>query len=98
MVELCRCCERAGVSKARYHGHEVPHDRAGLCGCLKKYQLEHAIPDEEVRDRIDRIIFTELVSGVFLEESRQYFNWVFEELKADGAMLSCLVVRNPATN
>ena len=51
---------------------------------LKKYQLEHAIPDAEVRDRIDRIIFTELVSGVFLEESRQYFNRVFEGLKADG--------------
>ena len=51
---------------------------------LKKYQLEHAIPDAEARDRIDRIIFAELVYGVFLEESRQYFNRVFEALKADG--------------
>ena len=51
---------------------------------LKKYQLEPTIPDAEARDRIDEIIFTELVSGVFLEESRQYFNRVFEALRADG--------------
>jgi aspartate racemase len=51
---------------------------------LKKHQLNHAIPDAEDRDRINEIIFSELVNGVFSEESRLYFNRVFDNFKASG--------------
>jgi len=59
---------------------------------LQKHQLDHAIPDTEDRGRIDEIIFSELVNGVFSEESRQYFNRVFESLKdrgCDAVVLGC---------
>jgi aspartate racemase len=42
------------------------------------------IPDEDDRKRIDTIIFSQLVNGIFTEESRLYFNDVIEKLKASG--------------
>ena len=59
---------------------------------LCKHQLDYEIPDAEDRDRIDEIIFTELVDGVFSEESREYFNQVFGKLKdrgCDAVVLGC---------
>ncbi|MFW6188999.1 MAG: aspartate/glutamate racemase family protein [Planctomycetota bacterium] len=50
------------------------------------------IPAPEERERIDRIIFEELVNAEFTEESRRYFNRVMEGLKArgaDAAVLGC---------
>jgi aspartate racemase len=58
------------------------------------------IPGGEERERINEIIFKQLVNGVFPEESRLYFNEVMEGLKArgcDAAVLGCteipLIVR-----
>ena len=58
------------------------------------------IPDAPDRERIDAIIFAELVNGVFREESRLYFNTVIQALKdrgCDGVVLGCteipLIVR-----
>lgn len=54
--------------------------------------IKTVAPEEEDRERIDDIIFDELVKGVFREESRLYFNGVMERLKeqgADGAVLGC---------
>ncbi len=50
------------------------------------------IPDEAEREAVDRIIFQELVNGIFREESRLYFNGVFQHLKGlgcDAAVLGC---------
>ena len=50
------------------------------------------IPGEAEREAIDRIIFKELVNGIFREESRLYFNEVFQRLKdhgCDAAVLGC---------
>jgi aspartate racemase len=50
------------------------------------------IPDEKEREAIDRIIFKELVNGIFREGSRLYFNEVFQRLKdqgCDAAVLGC---------
>ena len=62
--------------------------------------IEREIPDEEERNKINEIIFKELVNGIFLEPSRQYFNEVTEKLKSDGCdavVLGCteipLIVR-----
>ena len=53
-----------------------------------------------MRERINTIIFEQLVNGIFLEESRLYFNEVMEDLKmrgCDAAVLGCteipLIVR-----
>jgi aspartate racemase len=67
---------------------------------LRKYGLSGSIPAASDREQINRIIFKELVNGVFLESSRLYFNEVISKLKDDGCdavVLGCteipLIVR-----
>jgi aspartate racemase len=59
---------------------------------LEKYGISCEIPDESDREKIDDIIFTELVNGIFPEDSRLYFNDVFRKLKGrgcDAVVLGC---------
>ncbi|MEW6363281.1 MAG: amino acid racemase [Acidobacteriota bacterium] len=59
---------------------------------LRKLGVAAVIPDESDRERIDTIIFKELVNGVFKEESRLYFNTVIKKLKdrrCDAVVLGC---------
>ena len=59
---------------------------------LKKFDIAVQIPAENDRERIDEIIFKELVNGIFTEESRRYFNDVIDQLKNRGceaAILGC---------
>ena len=61
-------------------------------GVLDKAGISYQIPQESDRERIDTIIFKELVNGIFTEESRLYFNTVFQKMKdmgCDGAVLGC---------
>lgn len=67
---------------------------------LKDFKIESEIPDVADRERINEIIFKELVNGIFPETSRLYFNEVAEKLKArgcDAVVLGCteipLIVR-----
>ena len=59
---------------------------------LGRAGIECVIPHGRQRERIDRIIFTQLVYGRFPEESRLYLNEVFADLKergCDAAVLGC---------
>lgn len=59
---------------------------------LQNLGIACEIPEAADRERIDTIIFKELVNGVFKEESRLYFNSVFQKLKdrgCDGAVMGC---------
>ena len=88
------------------------HARLGILGtkylmegtvypvALEEFRIESEIPDEADRERINEIIFKELVNGVFPEASRLYFNEVSSKLKArgcDAVVLACteipLIVR-----
>lgn len=67
---------------------------------LARFKIEREIPDEADREKINEIIFKELVNGIFPEASRLYFNEVAEKLKArgcDAVVLGCteipLIVR-----
>jgi aspartate racemase len=67
---------------------------------LEGFRIESNIPDEADRERINGIIFNELVNGIFTEDSRLYFNEVADKLKArgcDAVVLGCteipLIVR-----
>ena len=51
---------------------------------LEKIGITSEIPEREDREQIDRIIFEELVTGVFAEKSRIYFNEVIQDLKGSG--------------
>ena len=46
--------------------------------------IEQKLPARKDRERINRIIFDQLVEGRFLPEARVYFNEVIEGLKKDG--------------
>jgi aspartate racemase len=59
---------------------------------LQKFDIASQIPEKDDRERIDEIIFKELVNGVFTEKSRRYFNAVIEKLKSrgcDAVVLGC---------
>ena len=59
---------------------------------LEKFGIAWEIPDERQRERIDEIIFKELVNGIFPDKSRRYFNAVIDRLKkrgCDAAILGC---------
>jgi aspartate racemase len=60
--------------------------------CLRQHDIDCRIPDEAQREAIDRIIFSELVNGVFTESSRRFFNAVIETMKdrgCEGVVLGC---------
>ncbi len=92
--------------------HGLGYARLGILGtkylmeggvypeALEEFKIEREIPDEADREKINEIIFKELVNGIFPETSRLYFNEVAEKLKArgcDAVVLGCteipLIVR-----
>ena len=59
---------------------------------LDKFNISYEIPEEIDREHIDRIIFSELVNGIFTEKSRLFFNEIIQKLKnrgCDAAILGC---------
>ncbi|MBN2126231.1 MAG: amino acid racemase [Deltaproteobacteria bacterium] len=59
---------------------------------LKEVGISCRIPEEHDRERIDSIIFTELVNGIITEKSRRYFNEVIQKMKdrgCDAVVLGC---------
>jgi aspartate racemase len=61
-------------------------------GVLAKHGIACQIPGEAERERIDTIIFSELVNAIFTEKSRLYFNTVIQGLKdqgCDAVVLGC---------
>lgn len=59
---------------------------------LSAFGIAFEIPDEGDREKIDDIIFKELVNGRFPESSRLFFNDVFDRLKRRGceaAVMGC---------
>lgn len=59
---------------------------------LKNFGISCQIPDEPGREKIDQIIFKELVNGVVTESSRLYFNDIIREFKnrgCDAVVLGC---------
>jgi aspartate racemase len=86
---------RLGVLGTRYLMEGPVYPEA-----LEQYGIASEIPIESDRERINAIIFGELVNGVFSDASRLYFNEVIEKLKKSGCdaiVLGCteipLIVR-----
>ncbi|MGD9158889.1 MAG: amino acid racemase [Desulfobacteraceae bacterium] len=80
-------CNNLGITGTKYlmTGPVYPQ-------ILKKYNINCMIPDENDRDKIDNIIFKELVNAVFPEKSRLYFNEVIQKFKnqgCDAVVLGC---------
>ena len=59
---------------------------------LDRFGISSEIPDASVREKIDEIIFKELVNGIFSEASRVFFDQVMDTMKqrgCDAAVLGC---------
>ncbi|MFW9827635.1 MAG: aspartate/glutamate racemase family protein [Candidatus Thorarchaeota archaeon] len=59
---------------------------------LKKFRITSEIPEVSDQEKIDRIIFEELVNGIFSEESRKEFNRIIQKLaknNCDAIVLGC---------
>jgi aspartate racemase len=86
---------RLGVMGTKYLMESTVYPSAAA-----KRDIDCVIPEAGDRERINDIIFKQLVNGVFPEESRLYFDEVMEGLKGrgcDAAVLGCteipLIVR-----
>jgi aspartate racemase len=86
---------RLGVLGTRYLMESPTYPRAA-----SRHDIACEIPGAADRERINTIIFKQLVNGIFTEESRLYFNDVMDGLKGrgcDAAVLGCteipLIVR-----
>jgi aspartate racemase len=86
---------RLGILGTKYLAESDVYPEA-----LAGFKIASEIPDEADRERINEIIFKELVNGVFLESSRVFFNEVTDKLKTrgcDAVVLGCteipLIVR-----
>lgn len=51
---------------------------------LSAFGIRYTIPDADTRERINSIIFDELVNGIFKQESRDYFARLIEQYKGQG--------------
>jgi aspartate racemase len=59
---------------------------------LKKFRITSEIPKVSDQDKVDRIIFDDLVNGIFTEESRKEFNKIIQKLAksgCDAVVLGC---------
>ena len=59
---------------------------------LEKFGIACQVPEERDCEKIDSIIFMELVKGIFTEDARLYFNAVIQKLKergCDAVVLGC---------
>jgi aspartate racemase len=92
--------KRAGYLRLGILGTKYLMESSVYPQALEEFRIESEIPVEADREKINEIIFKELVNGVFPETSRLYFNEVAGEFKArgcDAVVLGCteipLIVR-----
>ena len=91
-VEVGRAARQYGYHRLALTGTQYLMTGPVYPEAFEGFALALEIPDDTERQEIDRIIFDELVNGIFKENSRCYFNDVFRRLKdrgCDAAVLGC---------
>jgi len=56
---------------------------------FKKHGMEVITPSEEEQDEINKIVFNELVLGIFKKETRIKLINIIKNYKVDGVILGC---------
>ena len=90
--EVAREARRLGLCQLAVTGTKYLMTGPVYPEALRRFGIAAQIPDAEDRERIDTIIFKELVNGILREPSRLYFNAVIAGLKdrgCDGVVLGC---------
>lgn len=89
---VCEEGARRGYGRLGVLGTKYLMEGPVYAEAARRAGVGREIPGAEDRERINTIIFKELVNGVFREEARLYFNEVMESLRArgcDAAVLGC---------
>jgi aspartate racemase len=84
--------QRSGYRRLGILGTKYLTESSVYPEALAEYKIEREIPERADREKINEIIFKELVNGIFLETSRLYFNEVTQGLKergCDAVVLGC---------
>jgi aspartate racemase len=99
-VAVAEEARRLGYARLGILGTKYLMEGPVYAEALGEFGVESEIPEAADRERINEIIFKELVKGVFPEASRLYLNEVADKLKArgcDAVVLGCteipLIVR-----
>jgi len=90
--EVATVAERRGYRKLAISGTKYLMTGPVYTEALRARGIAWEIPDDDERERIDRIIFTQLVYGRFPEDARLYFNEVYARLAergCDAAVMGC---------
>lgn len=89
---VCEEAARRGHKRLGVLGTKYLMEGPVYAEAARRAGLGREIPDEPDRERINTIIFKELVNGLFTEEARLYFNdvmGVLRERGCDAAVLGC---------
>ncbi len=91
--EVAKEAKRRGFRRLGIMGTRYLMESQVYPSRLEPLGIDWVIPSEEEREKINEIIFNELVYGRFLDESRRYLQGVIERLKAqqgcDAVVLGC---------
>jgi len=90
--EVAAAAKTAGISRIGLLGTRYTMDQMFYRDRLASHGLDVMIPDDEDRAIIHRIIYGELVHGVFTDESRAEFAGIIDRLVdrgAQGVILGC---------
>jgi aspartate racemase len=90
--EVGKEAARQGLGKLLILGTKFLMEGPVYPDVLRSMGIDFMIPEKETRERINDIIFSELVYGKILESSRGFFNSVIDEFKrqgCDAAVLGC---------
>lgn len=90
--EVAREAQQNGYSKLGITGTNFLVTGPVYPDALRKCGIGYEVPEEQDRQRINSIIFGELVKGVFSDESQTYFNSVFDRLRqrgCDAVVMGC---------
>ena len=99
--EVCKCAKEAGVLKLGITGTKYLMESDVYPSACNHLNISTEIPKASDRERLNDIIFDELVSGVFLDSSRVEIIGILEKLKSQGCdavVMGCteipLIIRN----
>lgn len=82
--EVAKVAETRGFERLAILGTRYLMEGPVYPSRLTPRGISSTIPREDQRDRINTIIFEELVNGVFTEDSRVFFLDVIDEMKREG--------------
>jgi aspartate racemase len=81
--------KRLGMRKLLLTGIKYTMQSPFYKDVFTKYGMDVIIPSEEEQEEINRIIFDELVIGVFREETRKSLLAIINSYEEDGVILGC---------